>query len=210
MFFCRNSCLIDRISEREVGGKAVARRIGFPTLHLVTMPTTLEAALARIRELEEQLAGLTGTDAPAPALEPRKDADASAVVLPASGGLSMPVYRISGLSKEKRESLLRRPVMNTAEIMSRVGPIIERVRKEGDAAVRALTEKFDGVKLDSVVLRPPFTYNVKEETKRAIDVAYGNIKSFHEKQLAGEGVVEVETMKVCFSPSNDLFGFTMY
>lgn len=108
----------------------------------------------------------------------------------------MPVYKLSEISREKRLDLLQRPVMNTSEIMSRVGPIMERVRKEGDQAVLALTEKFDGVKMSSVVLKPPFKYDVKEETKKAIDVAYSNIRSFHKKQLEGEGVVEVETMKV--------------
>ena len=73
---------------------------------------------------------------------------------------------------------------------------MDRVRKEGDAAVLALTEKFDGVKLKNVVMLPPFKYSVKEETKKAIDVAYENIRRFHAKQLEGEGVVEVETMKV--------------
>ncbi|KAI9010180.1 histidinol dehydrogenase [Hyaloraphidium curvatum] len=109
----------------------------------------------------------------------------------------MAVHRLSSLSPSARAALLKRPVMDAREIMPRVEPIIERVRKEGDAAVAAYTERFDGVRVEKedLVMRPPFRYQITDEARRAIDVAYGNIRAFHAAQLEREGVVEVETMK---------------
>lgn len=38
----------------------------------------------------------------------------------------------------------------TMRMLPQVGPIVEQVRQEGDAAVRQFTERFDKVKLDDI------------------------------------------------------------
>lgn len=154
--------------------------------------TSLDAALQRIKDLEEQLAKYLAPKPSQPAPAQPKPTSQSGDAL----SLSMPVYKLSELSAEQRKSLLQRPVMNTAQIMSRVTPIIQQVQSQGDAAVRELTAKFDGVQLDSVFLKPPFKYEIDEETTKAIDVAYENIRKFHAEQIKGEGEVHVETMPV--------------
>jgi phosphoribosyl-ATP pyrophosphohydrolase/phosphoribosyl-AMP cyclohydrolase/histidinol dehydrogenase len=110
-------------------------------------------------------------------------------------------YRIrvlshSALSQNARQDLLLRPIIDTGKIMDIVKPIVQKVRIEGDAAVRELTQKFDHVTLDSITLTAPFPpelMDVDPSVKQAIDMAYNNVKLFHEAQLDSEPLV-VETM----------------
>jgi len=99
------------------------------------------------------------------------------------------------ISAEERKALEKRPIFSSANIANLVTPIIENVRKNGDKAIKELTEKFDGVKLDSVVIQGPFTETPKElskETVEAIDLAFNNLVKFHEAQLE-EKPLHVET-----------------
>ncbi len=72
------------------------------------------------------------------------------------------------------------------DIMNTVAEVIANVRKNGDAALREYTEKFDKVKLDSLYLsdaeKAKLIAKVPEELKAAIDEAAKNIFAFHEKQ----------------------------
>lgn len=91
---------------------------------------------------------------------------------------------------------LTRPVQKTSDIMKLVLPIVQKVQKEGDKALIELTEKFDGVKLDSPVLKAPFPQdlmNISEDMKKAIDLSISNIEKFHAAQLPKEKVMTVET-----------------
>ncbi|CUM45406.1 Histidine biosynthesis trifunctional protein [Debaryomyces fabryi] len=91
---------------------------------------------------------------------------------------------------------LNRPVQKTADIMKLVLPIIEKVKKEGDKALLELTSKFDGVKLETPILRAPFPaelMNISEDMKEAIDLSMSNIEKFHAAQLPKEKIMTVET-----------------
>ena len=72
------------------------------------------------------------------------------------------------------------------EIMNTVSEVISNVRKNGDAALREYTEKFDKVTLDSFYLseteKEALIAKVPDELKRIIDEAAANIFAFHEKQ----------------------------
>ncbi len=72
------------------------------------------------------------------------------------------------------------------EIMNTVSEVISNVRKNGDAALREYTEKFDKVSLDSFYLseaeKEALIAKVPDELKSAIDEAAENIYAFHEKQ----------------------------
>ena len=65
--------------------------------------------------------------------------------------------------------------------------IIEQVREQGDAALRELTEKFDGVKLDD--FRVPAeaieaaATQVDPKTEAALQKAAKQIREFHERQV---------------------------
>lgn len=97
---------------------------------------------------------------------------------------------------EDIEKVLTRPVQRTADIMKLVLPIIQNVQKNGDKALLELTAKFDGVTLETPVLRAPFPKELMEitdEMKDAIDISISNIEKFHAAQLPKEKIMTVET-----------------
>ncbi|TFK75841.1 histidine biosynthesis trifunctional-protein [Pluteus cervinus] len=96
----------------------------------------------------------------------------------------------------ERSDLLKRPVLKSDEMISKVKPIVDEVRKRGDAALLELTAKFDKAKLSSPVVLPPFapeTMQLDDSIRQAIDKAYANILKFHDAQ-ADRGTLVVETM----------------
>lgn len=97
----------------------------------------------------------------------------------------------------KRTELLQRPIMNTNEILGRVRPILQAVRDRGDAAVLDFTKQFDHVRLDHYTIDAPFPatlMKITDKVKSAIDLAFNNIRLFHESQLDMDAVLKVETM----------------
>ncbi|TQE12048.1 hypothetical protein C1H46_002442 [Malus baccata] len=102
---------------------------------------------------------------------------------------SMKSYRLSELSPPEVESLKARPRIDFSSIFSTVNPIVDEVRKRGDAAVK---EYFDKVVLDNIVVEvselpdPELDAVIKE----AFDVAYDNIYAFHFAQKSAEKSVE--------------------
>ncbi|KAJ7665547.1 histidinol dehydrogenase-domain-containing protein [Mycena rosella] len=103
---------------------------------------------------------------------------------------------LAHISADERDALLRRPVLKSDEMITRVKPIVDDVRTRGDAALLELTAKFDKAQLESTVVFPPFaadTMVVDPKVGDAIKIAYANIKKFHEAQ-ADTGTLRVETM----------------
>lgn len=92
--------------------------------------------------------------------------------------------------REEWRELCRRAEQDNSQIAERVEAIVERVEREGDAALYALAEQIDGVNLDSLVVTDEeFAYaesRVSNEVKSAIDVAVKNISAFHRAQLPKE------------------------
>ncbi|CAG8651284.1 uncharacterized protein OCT59_028343 [Rhizophagus irregularis] len=110
--------------------------------------------------------------------------------------IKMQKFDLSEINVTQRTSLLQRPIIKSDDIMARVRPIMDDVRKKGDAALIKLTEKFDGVKLASPVISAPFppeAMALDESTRLAIDRAYDNIYKFHDAQYDRSTLV-VETM----------------
>ena len=110
--------------------------------------------------------------------------------------IRMRTYDLSQISPPQRAELLRRPVLRSAEMITKVQPIVDEVRLKGDAALLALTAKFDKVKLQSPILLPPYPpelMGLKDDVREAIDKAYSNIHKFHAAQAKGDTLV-VETM----------------
>lgn len=113
-----------------------------------------------------------------------------------TGRIEMMKYALDDISVKKRASLLLRPIIDSTEIIGRVTPIMQKVRKGGDKAIMDFTRQFDRVDLESHTIQAPFDPAMMEldpETKKAIDQAYDNIYKFHEAQLDKEPLV-VETM----------------
>ncbi|KAJ3105696.1 trifunctional histidinol dehydrogenase [Phlyctochytrium planicorne] len=112
--------------------------------------------------------------------------------------MKMAVHSLENIpeTSEAYQKLLKRPILKSEEIFSRVRPIISQVAKTGDKAITEFTQKFDNVKLESTVLKAPFPEDmmkIEDRVKAAIDTAYENIRKFHEAQL-DRSVLEVETM----------------
>ncbi|MBS1128040.1 MAG: histidinol dehydrogenase [Nitrospirae bacterium] len=90
--------------------------------------------------------------------------------------------------------LIDRGETATEEVAATVKEVVERVRKEGDPAVLAYTEKFDRVKLTLKDIRVT-PDEVKDAYSRvdpkkvdALKLAARNIRSFHEKQKVSSWV----------------------
>ncbi|TXK91645.1 histidinol dehydrogenase, partial [Parageobacillus sp. SY1] len=85
-----------------------------------------------------------------------------------------------------RVSLRRTIESGTEEQRSKVLEIIADVRARGDEALKSYTEKFDGVRLDSLCVTNEEIerayQNVSAEVLRIIQEAAENIRDYHERQ----------------------------
>ncbi|KAI6047392.1 histidine biosynthesis trifunctional-protein [Pisolithus marmoratus] len=115
--------------------------------------------------------------------------------------ICMRTVDLATTTQEERKRLLKRPVLRSDEMIAKVKPIVDDVRKRGDAALLHLTAKFDKVQLDTPVLLPPFypppppaagKHQMDHAVKDAIDIAYANVRKFHAAQVDGKALV-VET-----------------
>ncbi len=92
------------------------------------------------------------------------------------------------ISPEKKYliEILRRPALNTDTLRNTVKEVLDKVKMEGDKAVREYEERFDKVKLDSLgVTETEIAEAEKEvpiELKAAIMLAQKNIHTFHSSQ----------------------------
>jgi histidinol dehydrogenase len=104
-------------------------------------------------------------------------------------------------STEKWTKHLARPVQQTKKINKIVKPILEKVARSGDKALRKFAEEFDHVELDSLLVSPEEVNAAKElvskELKKAIGVAKANIEKFHAAQASPELIVEVMPGVTC-------------
>lgn len=98
-------------------------------------------------------------------------------------------------AKEKNDTLARPAMANRADLSAAVDNIIQQVKTNGDQTLLDLTLKFDGLNLESVALpaakQAKILATLGTEQKEAIELAYGQIKRFHEAQVAND--VRVET-----------------
>ena len=106
------------------------------------------------------------------------------------------------LTASEREDALRRPAQrDAAAIQEAARGIIDAVRREGDAAVLALTEKFDEVRLDSLrVSQQEFSdaeRALSAEQIGAIERAIANVRRFHGAQGAAPLRVQTAPGVVC-------------
>ena len=101
------------------------------------------------------------------------------------------------LDDEARSASLSRPAMRDDEsIRVTAAEIIRSVRSGGDAAVRAMTKKFDGTELGHLKVSEDelaaAARQLKPRAVAAIDLAIENVRRFHEAQIPI--AIEVETM----------------
>ncbi|WHR52266.1 histidinol dehydrogenase [Vibrio furnissii] len=101
------------------------------------------------------------------------------------------------LSETQQDSILERPaIAEGANITAAVSEVIAKVRAEGDAALLALTAKFDRVTPESIRVTQDeidaASARLSDEMKQALEQAYTNITKFHKAQKPQP--IKVETM----------------
>ncbi|PML80983.1 histidinol dehydrogenase [Enterovibrio norvegicus] len=101
------------------------------------------------------------------------------------------------LSEQQRDALLERPaISDSASITDAVTGVLRDVREGGDAALKALTEKFDKVVPESIRVSQSDIDSAEDrlgdDIKQALKQAYANIACFHQAQKAQP--LKVETM----------------
>ncbi|HSF53493.1 MAG TPA: histidinol dehydrogenase [Algoriphagus sp.] len=104
-------------------------------------------------------------------------------------------------SPEKWKKHLARPVQKTKEINKIVKPILKKVQKNGDKALKKFAQEYDHVHLESLLVSAQEIKVsrdlVSKELKEAIAVAKTNIERFHAAQFTPELIEEVMPGVVC-------------
>ena len=93
----------------------------------------------------------------------------------------------AGLTLRDIRAITKRDQAESAGIRESVETILEDVQNRGDEAVRELTEKFDGVRLDSFLVQPEEIDQAVEQVGPAfmaiLEEARDNIRAYHERQI---------------------------
>ena len=108
-------------------------------------------------------------------------------------------------NKSEYKTLLTRPTQDISVIEERVAPILQRVKEEGDVAIRDFALKFDNVFLNALEVNPDDIKNagslLSEDLKTAIQQAYSNIYKFHEAQKSVPEKIETMAGVTCWRKS---------
>lgn len=125
------------------------------------------------------------------------------------------MQRWSSLNSNQQQVLLSRPALaDTGSLSQTVTDIVQQVCRNGDKALFALTERFDGAKLSSLKIcetaMQGIEQSLKLEVKRAIEVAYRNIKAFHQAQYPQDVKVETAPGVVCELKHSPLASVGLY
>ena len=108
-------------------------------------------------------------------------------------------------AREDWSSIIKRPVHDTKTLESTVSNILADVKENGDEAVKNYIEKFDGVRLDSLLVSiqeiDEAISLVGDELKAAVSIAKNNIEKFHAAQAQQEEQIETMEGVLCWRKS---------
>ncbi len=112
---------------------------------------------------------------------------------------------ISFPPRSEWKQFLARPMQEMAEIEQKVLPILQKVKNEGDSALREFALKFDKIEIkDFQVSQEEIDdaeNHLTDELKEAIWQAYKNIYTFHESQKQAPVVIETMIGVKCWRKS---------
>lgn len=101
--------------------------------------------------------------------------------------------------------ILARPALDNSQLEATVSQVLQDIRENGDQALKAYTQKFDGVELDQLQLTPAeieaAEASLSPELKEAIQIAQQNIERFHAQQQLKVEVVETMPGVQCWRKS---------
>lgn len=114
------------------------------------------------------------------------------------------------LSETEKRKVIMRPVQQNGEnIQQAVNAIRENVAYNGDRALFELCEKFDGVKLDKLIVSADeiqaASSRISVKLRNAIEQAKTNIEAFHKAQQNQE--IDLEIQEARALPSCDSSNF---
>ena len=126
----------------------------------------------------------------------------------------MKIYTYKDLSKAEVEELCLRQLEDDERIRSTVTEIVSEVKLKGDEALKGYALQFDQIKLQELFIGADEIFEIAstipEDAKQAIDVAYENIKTFHESQLVKEDKVETMPGVKCWRESRPIEKVGLY
>jgi histidinol dehydrogenase len=110
--------------------------------------------------------------------------------------------------REDWERILQRPVADKKEPFDVAQSILNAVKLNGDKAIRELTQKFDGVDLETFRVTKKEIQDaeikISSELKNAIKQAANNIARFHERQITDEEMMETMPGIQCWRRSTPI------
>jgi histidinol dehydrogenase len=112
---------------------------------------------------------------------------------------------INNPSKNNWKQLLERPYVDNTSVLNTVREILNSVKKDGDAALKELTKKFDGALLSELAVSEAEIADaedmIPDELKTAIRQASDNISRFHQEQVKEESRIETMPGVECWRKS---------
>lgn len=102
------------------------------------------------------------------------------------------IYPWSQTSAEQKQKILIRSAQDIDAFTPQAQQIIDRVKDSGDQAIIELTREFDGADLSQLGLRvtqeeiEAASASLSPEVRKAIEISYQNIYTFHERQMPEE------------------------
>ncbi|MFC7202133.1 histidinol dehydrogenase [Haloferax namakaokahaiae] len=99
--------------------------------------------------------------------------------------MNIEVRELADLGPDARRAFFERDA-GISEIRSDVRDIVERVRREGDVAIREYSREFDGVEVGNIDVTDAAERaydDIDDEMREAIETAAANIREFHERQV---------------------------
>ncbi|RDZ63367.1 histidinol dehydrogenase [Haloferax sp. Atlit-12N] len=99
--------------------------------------------------------------------------------------MNIEVRELADLGTDARRAFFERDA-GVEEVRSDVRDIVERVRREGDVAVREFSKEFDGVQVGNIDVTDAAerAYDeIDDDVREAIEDAAANVREFHETQV---------------------------
>ncbi|AZI26112.1 histidinol dehydrogenase [Pedobacter sp. G11] len=126
----------------------------------------------------------------------------------------MKVYNYTDLSQSKIQELCSRQIEDDKLVEERVADIIKTVKNDGDKALFNFAKAFDKVALEKLYLDADelkqIASSIPTDAKKAIEIAYQNIKTFHQSQLKAEEKIETMPGVVCWRESRAIEKVGLY
>ncbi len=111
-------------------------------------------------------------------------------------------------------ALLQRPATDILSTSKDVAAILENVKANGDEALKKYAQQFDKVKLTKLLVSEKeitaATDEVDVKLKKAIQVAFSNIKKFHKAQQLETKKIETTKGVVCWRESRPIENVGLY